>query len=311
MNKKEILFPVALNSKGELCYAREAPKGEKYYCTECKNEMILRRSETGIKRPHFAHKKLSPECYPETVLHNTYKKLLFERLMNAIKDNRPLYMEWGCNICKGEHKVNLVENIDSVELESYLGDYKPDIVLLKQGKPISVIEIIVTHELQENAEKYYTSEKISIIKIFLESDEEIYKIKGDILKPTLVEYCTKLPRCQNCGNYMEPKYLNITTAECWKCGFPYKAAWITTGNDVGIAYGPEGFSEREIKIAAEKGVIIEERYSKTMDEKYNANICPHCGSFMGKFFIHELVYTEDEKLLVGYRCFSCGSEKEE
>ena len=217
MKRKEILFPVALNSKGELCFAKEAPKGEKYFCTECKNEMILRRSETGIKRPHFAHKKQSLECYPETVLHNTYKKLLFERLTKALRDKEPLYMEWDCSLCRGKHRVNLAENIDSVELESYLDNYKPDIVLLRQGKPVSVIEIIVTHELQENAEKYYTSKGISVIKILLENDEEIYKIKDNILNPTSVEYCTELPRCPNCGTYMSRKYLNIGTYECWTC----------------------------------------------------------------------------------------------
>jgi ssDNA-binding Zn-finger/Zn-ribbon topoisomerase 1 len=310
MNKKEILFPVALNSKGELCFAREAVKGEKYYCTECKNEMILKKSETGKRRPHFAHKNLSPGCYPETVLHNTYKKLLYERLKNAIENNEPLYMEWDCKICQGRHRANLVENIDSVELESYLGDYKPDIILLRQGKPISVIEIVVTHEVQENAEKYYTSQNISIIKIFLESDEEIYEIKDSVLKPKSVEYCTELPRCPKCGNYMEIKYLNITTVRCWKCGLPYKAAWITIGNGSrGIFFGPERFSENEIRVATEKGVMIEKRYSKTKNDNYNANICPHCGSFMGEFFIHDLLYTEEERILLGYECSSCGYEK--
>ena len=317
MKRKEILFPVALNSKGELCFAKEAPKGEKYFCTECKNEMILRRSETGIKRPHFAHKKQSLECYPETVLHNTYKKLLFERLTKALRDKEPLYMEWDCSLCRGKHRVNLAENIDSVELESYLDNYKPDIVLLRQGKPVSVIEIIVTHELQENIEKYYISKNISVIKIFLESDEELYKIKDEILNPTSVEYCTELPRCPNCGTYMSRKYMNIGTYECWKCNKPHKVAWITVDNSVPITddswgsyYGPDAFSENEIKIAREKGVIIEERYSKTIHEKYNANICPHCGVFIGQFFIHDLLYTEEEKLLAGYKCPSCGLEKE-
>lgn len=92
MNKKEILFPVALNEKRELCFAKDAPKGEKHYCTECKNEMVLRRSETSKRRAHFAHKKDSETCYPETVLHNTYKNLLFKRIITALSYNEPLTM---------------------------------------------------------------------------------------------------------------------------------------------------------------------------------------------------------------------------
>jgi hypothetical protein len=309
MNKKEILFPVALNSKGELCYAKDAPKGEKYYCTECENEMILKRSESCKRRPHFAHKQASPGCYPETVLHNTYKNFLFKKLENALIKKETIYMEWDCKICKEKHTVNLLENIDAVQLESYTGDYKPDIVLLRQGKPGSVIEIIVTHKPQESAENYYNSENIPVIKIFLESDEDIYNVNNNPLTPPSVEYCIELPKCPKCGNYMGKKHLNLGTYECWRCNIPYKVSWITTGNvNAGDFYGPEGFTDYEIKIAKEKGIIIEKRYSKTMEESYNANICPHCGSFLGEFFIHDLLYTEEEKILTGYRCLSCGYE---
>jgi hypothetical protein len=311
MNKKDILFPIALNSTSELCYAKDAPKDEEYYCTECKKEMILKRGVAGKKRPHFAHKQISPNCYPETVLHNAYKNLLFSRLVRALTNQEQVSIEWACKICGEKHKLNLLENIDKVQLESYVENYKPDMVLLRQGRPVSAIEIIVTHKPEKEAEDYYVAEKISVIKIFLESDEDIYSVENNPLIPPSVEYCLELPRCPKCGNYMEKKYLNITTDECWNCHEPLKVAWITCGrkDNEGVFYGPERFNQEEIELARKNGVIIEERFSKTLQESYNANICPNCGNFIGEFFIHDFVYTEEEKIFIGYSCFSCEYEE--
>lgn len=83
--------------------------------------------------------------------------------------------------------------------------------------------------------------------------------------------------------------LNIGTFDCWKCKKPMKVSWITCTS----FYGPEEFSENEIKIAIENGVEIEKVYSKTSNEQYNANICPHCKTFVGKNFIRNYLYSEE------------------
>lgn len=301
--KKDILFPVALNEKWELCYAKDAPKNATYYCVECKGKMILRRSEAGLRRPHFAHKKLSPGCYPETVLHNVYKNLLFERIENAIARKEPLYMEWKCSVCGSEHKINLSEGIDDALLEAHIGEYKPDIVLLKGGEPVYAVEIVVSHEPTVYATQHYASKNIQLVKIMLETEEELYKLNEEVLRPASVEYCPVTPRCPNCGSYMEPAYLNITTSKCWHCGTPHKKCWITVGD--GTFYGPEQFTQEEINLAKEKGVLIEKRYSRSLEEWYNANVCPRCGKFHGQLFIHDLLYLEDEKYFLGYKCPYC------
>jgi len=52
-------------------------------------------------------------------------------------------------------------------------------------------------------------------------------------------------------------------------------------------YGPERFTDKEIEFARSKGVLIEEKFSGTMQESYLANTCPKCGAFIGQFYIHD------------------------
>lgn len=72
-----------------------------------------------------------------------------------------------------------------------------------------------------------------------------------------------------------------------------KIAWITTH---GTYFGPEHFDDNQINKARNHGVKIGLVTSKTLGgEKYMANICPHCGTFVGQFFIHEYLYGEQYK----------------
>jgi hypothetical protein len=50
------------------------------------------------------------------------------------------------------------------------------------------------------------------------------------------------------------------------------------------------FSNDLIELAKKEGCIIENRHSTTMDDEYNANVCPQCGSFIGMFFYHDYAY---------------------
>lgn len=80
----------------------------------------------------------------------------------------------------------------------------------------------------------------------------------------------------------EKKTLKIINSNCWKCNEKMKIAMIDGDQDY---FGPEGFSKKEIKLAEEHGVLLKIQHSKTMDESYLANTCPHCGNFVGQFFV--------------------------
>lgn len=61
---------------------------------------------------------------------------------------------------------------------------------------------------------------------------------------------------------------------------------------------PDGFNDEMLRIARDKGVILEERKSGTTGEVHLVNVCPHCGNFIGNFFTHELWYEETETIQI-------------
>jgi hypothetical protein len=85
-----------------------------------------------------------------------------------------------------------------------------------------------------------------------------------------------------------PKKLLIINCECWKCYEEMKVAVIKneeSSNSEDNIYGPIKFSENEIKLAQEQGVIIREHFSSTRNERYLASTCDNCKSFVGEFYL--------------------------
>ncbi len=81
--------------------------------------------------------------------------------------------------------------------------------------------------------------------------------------------------------------LNVKVTECWKCKNDYLIAYF---EDDSIPVGPSFFTERQIDLAKDNGVIIEMVHSKTMNSDYEACVCPHCNAFLGEFFYHDYTY---------------------
>ena len=61
---------------------------------------------------------------------------------------------------------------------------------------------------------------------------------------------------------------------------------------------PSVFSPKLLAIAREKGVKIEDKHSNMMDESYQANVCPHCGSMFGRRFLCDYYSDEAEEEVV-------------
>ena len=82
---------------------------------------------------------------------------------------------------------------------------------------------------------------------------------------------------------------------CWKCG---KTMCSVYGLLEGSPISPDGFSEEMLQIAQAKGVVLEERKSGFTGESHIVNVCPHCGAFIGDFYLHDLWYGETEVIQV-------------
>lgn len=314
----EILYTIAKDSKGNLFTALSAPKGSEYYCVNCNNVLVLKKSGKvgpGTKRPHFAHKSLNPNCQPETALHFGFKTLAAEKLNQYLQAGTPFTFNWRCEFCRERHTGNFTKKLKSVRLEYDIKYCKPDIALLDQNNQIfAVIEIVVTHKPSERVLNYYLENKIVLIQINLKSDDDIYLVEEKLTEPDLVKFCLN-PKCNVCDNFQKKIIMSLVDGKCWNCYKPMKVAVMKDGVNK-FLFGPEKFSPAEITYAREKGVAINEYHSKITGEQYQANFCPHCGTFIRRYsrLQNYLSYAQEEALpiqdfLIRHNCSYCSEKK--
>ena len=302
---KEILYSIANNEHGELVSANVAQRGRAYFCPSCNDEMVFRMGEK--VRPHFAHKSLSPDCNPETVLHFGFKRILYERISKALSTGDRLPIQWNCESCCGSHKGNLLKRATHAIEECNLGPCNPDIGLLgREGKIAAAIEVVVTHSPEKSTTEYYKNEAIPLIIFRLKSDTELSRASEDVLSPDLVDVCLN-PKCPSCNEHMPRLSLLLIDGKCWKCKSPMKVAALR--GDAG--YECE-FSTEHIALANRNGANIKTRYSKTVRDRYSANTCGKCNAFIGDHYLFIDYVAADQyprtEVDAGYYCPNCSND---
>lgn len=311
----KILYTVASDGNGKLVRANDAEKGDDFFCPICKTELILRKSGKtgkGSKRPHFAHRALTPNCTPETALHYSFKTLLAEKLQHHITSESALPIFWLCQYCYAEHSGNLLKKIKSVRVEHNMTVCQPDIALFDDNdKVFAVVEVVVTHKPEKQTVEYYEEENIILIQINLKSDRDLDELERKIAKPDLVATCYN-PKCKVCGYFQQKTTMTIVKGPCWKCNSTMKVAIVEAGIERGSSVGPDKFTSKEIDLARSRGVMIKEHYSKTLGKKYLANTCSKCGAFAGEHYLFTDYHAPASygelpsiPLDVGYHCDNC------
>ncbi len=155
---QEFKVPVGEAPTGRLVLARYARPGTAYRCPGCHAGLVLRKGE--VRVPHFAH-KADGFCSPETALHLGIKtwiaRMLCRRLRGVRRGvprlrvpcggRRDAFEREGPAPCPGEAWLHLADlDFDQVRVEEATpDDLRPDVLLLKQGRPILGIEVLVTH----------------------------------------------------------------------------------------------------------------------------------------------------------------------
>jgi hypothetical protein len=198
--KKEILYKYAEDNNGKIIHINNALLGENYYCPECKEKFIFKKGE--IRQQHFAHNNTSSNCTGEGYLHKTFKKMLLELIRDHINKKLPLNINWDCNICKNKHNGNLVGEIKDVKDEYNLEICRPDIALINEAGIVPIIiEIVYKHEPENNVIEYCKNNKTVLIRIKLDSLDDLENINNRINFPTNVIFFDNM-NCQNYVNYI-------------------------------------------------------------------------------------------------------------
>lgn len=200
-------LPYALNSSGKLVYIEDAIKDAKYYCPECKEELLLKIGHIPVgekyhRCDHFAHKGGANNHCSETFLHKQIKQSLQAYIATRIKDEKRVLFEWTCKKCGETHKGNLLHLATSVAEELHLGVCRPDIVLLNDdNEPIVAIEVVVTHAPEDGVMQYYAEKGIVCVQLKIKSYDDLNTIKEKLSKPDDVNVCYN-PTCKQCGAVM-------------------------------------------------------------------------------------------------------------
>lgn len=102
-------------------------------------------------------------------------------------------------------------------------------------------------------------------------------------------------------------YIAVGHRNCWRCKDITKVyALAVKGEDlIDLVYGTDNFLKEtgydmaiipinyrlpnDIRVYLESNTTCEDRYSRTVNSNYFANICEHCNSLQGNFFVYDEV----------------------
>jgi ssDNA-binding Zn-finger/Zn-ribbon topoisomerase 1 len=301
--KRKILLPFAV--RGEtLVHVSEVTSGRQFdcLCPACHKSLIARK---GAKvTHHFAHDAGST-CSVETALHSLAKRLIHDGIQRALSAGESVRLRWKCNECQDEHEGNLLKQAKGVRLEHDLGEARPDVLLFGAGnQPIVAVEIVVTHPPEAEVRDFYERKGITLVQVripdasFLESLRDLKELPA-----YEVTLCLR-KKCPDCKKPLANRSLVIVVSDCYRCGRPMKIAFLDCE---GVALGPEAFTPSDITAAKSHGCILEQRFSKTVERSYLANVCPNCSAFVGEHFMHDHWHAPQEAVVpAGNHCFDCG-----
>ena len=132
----------------------------------------------------------------------------------------------------------------------------------------------------ERGEKLPTLAQLEAISVALECPQLREKGENEI------EYIRTHPNVRICFS---------DRTRCWRCGELMCSVYGLV-NDSTLS--PDFFTEEMLQISRAKGVLLEERRSGVTGETHLVNVCPHCGTFIGEFYLHDLWYGETETIQV-------------
>ena len=168
MNKVKLLVPYGLDRlTGRMLHVDKVPNGKDsgVVCPSCKFGLVAKNAGTH-KTHHFAHAGAGDNAGAcEGWLHGTAKWLLYERIQDALADGSRILIQWKCQNCPCLHKGNLLKGVTTIRKEAVVpgANIRPDILLEKDGQPVKLVEIVVTHPPEAHVYEYARAKRIPLV----------------------------------------------------------------------------------------------------------------------------------------------------
>ncbi len=219
-----------------------------------------------------------------------------------------------CNQCPEELKINLVEGIATHRREKRVGTVQPDLSLVNRNEePVRFIEVVDSHMPRKSVHEYALAHGIEMVEVHLRAEREFIGKRWNkdldaalTVKARLRELdegriqvdahnllCRK-PLCKRCGAPLPLRTVAIRTIDCWNCGKNVNVAlWHQNGESL---CWQDSFPVEEIEFAKANGVTLERRFSKTIGNKYLANVCASCNQIQGDWFLYNAPFHNEFNL---------------
>lgn len=251
-------------------------RGAPYSCAGCRARVGLRAGEQ--LRPHFAHRP-SPTglCGPETVKHTLAKLLIADVVRRWLAGNgpRPVFLRrcaglriaLGC----GQRIEHPMPRVDAVELEQVHDGLRPDVLFFVRGTPVAAIEILATHRIDEVKRARTQLPWVELRAADVLALRDRWIPVQDFFRPLHCADCVRL--AQDYAAKFHNGYIRGET-RCYKCN--RRTTVYSWGGGVWTDKRPPEPRPWTVKL----------RYSKTVNARYWANTCEHCGALQGDFFLY-------------------------
>ena len=159
----------ALNENGEPIHINQIDKSHNGLACNCTcpicGESLIARKGNGGKAPHFAHKQDSPCSHPEYIKQTNIHAMAEQIFLEEKEIELPSLSSQAGNYIAYFFQGDKWQ-IEEVELEKKISDFIPDIIL-KKGNIILLVEIYVTHAVDENKKNKIIEANLPVIEIDL------------------------------------------------------------------------------------------------------------------------------------------------
>ena len=168
---QDILYPYA-GVAGEVVHIDNAEKSQQFVCLGCNQAM---RPVKGEKRAwHFRHLP-DAKCDPDNALHRMAQRIVAQSFKSAVEKKQEYRLTLMCKNC-GEAAMDRNAASPSatitVEDTSLISGTRPDLVIREADGRVTILEVVVTHALENKTRLSYKESGIPILfKTFKEFDD--------------------------------------------------------------------------------------------------------------------------------------------
>jgi hypothetical protein len=305
-----IRYPVA-ELNGELVWAdelaRDGARPSGLRCAGCGAAVTLRAGQRN--RPHFAHESAVACAGGETALHATTIRVLRDGILAAAEAQRSFPLALHCEMCMAEREADLARVAHDCRVDqSFQRGIRPDLLMLSAaGKPLYVIEVVVTHEPEEAALQLYRDLDLPCVRVW-PAWESLAEFREG-LRPRLlrkrpgqtgcfdvIDRC-RFPRhvssgpprsCRTCRRKALRVSVEVSLTRCWRCSQPQRVLDLYVADDDELALVAAGCPDLPgvDAIARQRRVNLKWSHSQAAGGSYLMHTCFDCRATSGDNFLY-------------------------